>query len=372
MSKLRLLFIHPHLFRTHADPRCQGVGRNSTRNAASSDLEHFGTQGISPLQLANAHDNIVAPILDSLLPQPHLQPAPQWSGALTKGDQLSAAYLKLLIYAATNNLAGVEVLVTLPMMYDYLNPMIAKFLEMNAKGMAFLGFTKANPSLKPMAETFFRCAVYMGDSGAIRALCQCKELGIDVNTQVIAVQGRRYSPLEIAAQRRFLHATEVLICLGADLHQTFEIVEKPDMDVDGILDRNVRSRSPRGALEHAVHQEPIHAPMDRNIVTCLLQHGGTIATERLLRLLKHGLLDCVQIIVEYRLPDDHSEWTQKGLFHTLLQKMSHEACIRVIKQMQAVGVDYNIAVFVDKDKPVVIVPRHPPHYDRRRNRARRL
>lgn len=304
---------------------------------------------------------MVAPILNSLLPRSHVQPAAQSSRALTKGDQLSTAYLKLLIYAATNNLAGVEKLVTLHLMYDYLNPMIAEFLEMNAKETAIPGSTKANPSLKPMAETFFRSAVYTGDADTIRSLCHCKELGIDVNTQVITIEGRQYSPLEIAAQRRFLHATEVLICLGADVHQTFQNEWQNDMDEDKILDRNVLSRPPRGAFEHAVHQEPIHAPMDRNIVTCLLQNSGTIATERLLQLLNRGLLDCVQIIVDYRLHSEHAEWAQKGLFHTLPQKMSHEACIRLLEQMQAVGVHYNVAVLVDTKALVYVMPRHPPH-----------
>lgn len=150
-----------------ADDR-SGIGSNSQGQNAPSEsafrhddgsntIDSFATSPHDGSILVSAtRDRIIRPILEALLPRSIVdKDFTETSGGSAQARQLSSAYLKLLTYAATNNLAGIDGLVSLPMMFDYLKPMMLLSFNEHAGDVMPKSRLSDIASMEPMAETFF-------------------------------------------------------------------------------------------------------------------------------------------------------------------------------------------------------------------------
>jgi hypothetical protein len=180
---------------------------NSFRQLHSSDNDSAISERLSS-HVATSYSQIVGPILESLFPRAiiDVKPSARCTGS-SECQQYSLDYLRLLTYAAANNLAGVQGLVSLPMMFEYLRPMM---LSPHSQEVHALVKVASFPSAGPMAETFFRCAIEAGDVSAVGSLCCSTEIELNANDQVCVSNGTRYTPVERAAALHHLALTRFL------------------------------------------------------------------------------------------------------------------------------------------------------------------
>ena len=152
------------------------------------------------------------PLMESLFPRELVE---EHTVALTlstpQREHISSVYLKLVIYAATNNFAGVDGLISRTMMHKYLRSAMMISLGHGTSAVTRWSPLYGMPSAKPMIETFFRCAIEVGDAKAVRYLLLSPEARIDVNEQVCVADGIQYTPVERSAVLHHVILTRLLV-----------------------------------------------------------------------------------------------------------------------------------------------------------------
>lgn len=297
---------------------------------------------------------VIRPIIESLFPRAAIDdklPA-QCTGS-SKDQQYSLDHLRLLTYAATNNFAGVQELVSLPMMYEYLKPMM---LSLHSPETHALVKVASFPSTKPMVENFFRCAVEAGDDRAVRALCSSSELALNPNDQICGPNGTRYTAVERAAELKHLTLTKLLVAMGVDVNKTYQDTQ--------YLARGAREGldGPRiGALEWALHDcKPTSLILD--LVSALLQVGGSLRPGCIEPFLRPEWAQLLQLLIPIFISEYHRSWNEMSLFHQAAHQLDQDTLLFMYRQMHSVDADFGYMYWSDKLAPVAnTIWRAPSH-----------
>lgn len=286
----------------------------------------IGADPVDTQQIAPFHDNVIQPLLESLLPWSAVAKYSKSSSLRPTDRELSEAYLKLISLAASNNFAGVEGLVSLRDMYYYFKPIFTQLLQSRANLRLPLVAVNVLPrmaSLRATAETFFRSAVEAGDAEAVRSLV-LHSRSIDVNDQVCLAEGLRLTALERSAQLRYVSLTKCLLNLGADVNKHGE---------------STGART--GPLEHSLGIAFIDTHDSRHLrcacnhlelIRILVDAGGRIRQKIFQEMIHRSheeLLGLLMPVVDC-CPND---LVVKGVFHLLFTVMSNEFLLDLLQNL---------------------------------------
>ena len=321
--------------------------------------EQLGSIGLPDHgQMLVTYTTTMLPLLESLFRRGDVQRLIPDSSADTEEQQQqqSSAQLQFLVYAASNNFAGCSA-PNLTVMYSYLKEIL--HLVPSSSNALTRGFHLLDiPSAKPMAETFFRCAIEAGDDKAVRSLLLWQNAGISPNDQVCDIEGARYTPVERAAVLQHLMVTMALIEFGADVNKTHS------------HDRNhgAYKNLPCGALEHAIQGGPCRdqgAKME--LLKFILRSGGNLGCRCLKGTLSREPTEVVRLLLFSTIREHHHQYTEKAVFHEAIHCCASGLVQDLIREMPLIGADMNSS-FVDltdndfkrNGLPVWFIARFPP------------
>lgn len=175
----------------------------------------------APPDLAKVYHTEVIPRLRSILPEAEI---PQTD--LVTTSQCSNMHLRLLIYAVTNNLAGLHNWTgrasASVFILEYLERLSADLLRAYKDSWMRQALFRDFPSMRPLTETLFKAAVAVGNLAVARQILFWPESGVNVNKAVILGEhnSAQFTALEFAAQRQDLPLVMLLVEHGADLQGT--------------------------------------------------------------------------------------------------------------------------------------------------------
>lgn len=253
---------------------CPGLSTTFNSGIQSNQQSGFVQSPDHQQVLANYRTTML-PLLESLLPRRDLQrliPDPL-ADPRQQQQQQSSAQLQFLVYAASNNFAGFPA-PDLAMMYSFLEEIVHCIPSSSnaiSRGFQLLDI----PSAKPMAETFFRCAIEAGADIATRKLLLWQDAGISANDQVCDVGGTRCTPVERAAALQHLAVTETLIEFGANVNKSYQRPYTRRRD-----DENYR-HYPCGAIEHAIQGDCRDKGAYMELLSVILRSGGDLSSNHL-------------------------------------------------------------------------------------------
>jgi hypothetical protein len=209
------------------------------------------------------------PVIEGLFPRELVEEHRKALASSTpQREHISSAYLKLVIYAATNNFAGVDGLILPTMMHKYLSSVMTMSLSHGTSTITRWSPLYGASSAKPMAETFFRCAIEAGDVEAVRYLLLSPEAHIDVNEQVCVADGMQYTPVERSAALHHVALTRLLVDVQADVKKTCNNDDKYMYRYDPLRCS--------GALDWALLRCCQGEDVSLELVNTLLQAGGSV------------------------------------------------------------------------------------------------
>lgn len=273
--------------------------------------------------------------------------------------QCSTTHLKLLTYAGSNNLAGMDdpqgrasANVSILQYYERLSASL--FRDYEITHIASTLFSNVI-SMRPLAETLFKAAVGIGNVEIVKRILSWPESSLNVNDVVIIEDssGVPFTALEFAAHCQNLPLVELLIDNGADLNgyrpRSYSnavrmIEQEPSMEGRSIA----AEAQVRGSLECALcprlpNDEWWRPPdYDPHLISHLVEHGARVQPmkngrpcEYLLHqmlLPKHG---CTVDLLVSRLinsANQHS-WMDSGFFHVAFDNLEQAVLHRLLDYM---------------------------------------
>ncbi|KAK3113653.1 hypothetical protein LTR53_008866 [Teratosphaeriaceae sp. CCFEE 6253] len=281
-------------------------------------------------------------------------------------DRYNTAELHFLTYAVMNNLAGISQSMCLISIYKYLESVSAFF----GHGPGALSVRSARASLlyaKPLAETFFRCAIEAGDCKAVYQLLGLPELELDVIKHVCMVEGRAYTAVERAAAHHDVSMVKMLISVRADVNKSSQKRRTQILRNDGhnaIYEEVSRERLPpsSGALECAIEAYQRASNAGLETIRALLQAGGTFHPDSLLIFLTEEAADAALLLITARIATEHQVWLANGVVHESLRRLGAAMSSDICGVLARVGIDFDSKLSEYESAYVWQVPLSPTRH----------
>lgn len=125
-------------------------------------------------------EDVVLSHLQSLLPSATLQKLlPDPSPDEFEYQWYSLAQIDFLTYVASNNLAGMDRITGLKLIYDYLREPLYGIVTNTSSTLCRSMTLATTLAAKPIAETLFRGAIEAGDDRTVQMLLSVRELSLD-------------------------------------------------------------------------------------------------------------------------------------------------------------------------------------------------
>ncbi len=272
-----------------------------------------------------------------------------WNSALTSilpkslaenGLHFLAPVLRRFLFSVANNFAGLGAFRT-----GDIIPYLQK--EGDAKHYQLIRSAPGYSS-RMITQTLFKAAIEAGNAGFVDLLLRQLPATIDVNKQVLCVDGLHCTPIERATVLQHVHVVEILLEHGA--HITVP-AEEP-------YERRLRTfRGCGGTLDCAVtgmHMERYHwtgrsVRLDHRhrIFKRLLDAGGDLGLACLSRLIEWGEGELVAMVAFANAPKDTAKWCKWckwGLLTNAVTFLDDENSIAIISTMVRNGADLNYDV----------------------------
>ena len=128
-----------------------------------------------------------------------------------RSDSTVPRLLRLLLFAITNNFAGV----------DRLQPVeVVEYLKRQANTRLLQSILNTSgPGSEAFAENLFSAAIESGDARTVEVLLQ---KGLNPNDLMCTVNGRNFTPIERSSNLRNIEITRLLLRAKADVNKTFK------------------------------------------------------------------------------------------------------------------------------------------------------
>ncbi|CAK1364237.1 unnamed protein product [Cercospora beticola] len=273
--------------------------------------------------------------------------------------QCSTTRLKLLTYAASNNLAGMDdqqgrasANVSILQYFESLSANLFRAYENTYLGPTLFS---NDISMRPIAETLFKAAVGTGDVGVVRQILSSPECSLKINDVVVIEEssGVPFTALEFAAHCQNLALVELLVDNGADLDGYRTRLCSNKVRVIGenasMKGRSIAAEARvRGSLECALCPRLLNdewwSPPGYNpdLISHLIECGARIQP------VKDGW-PCEYLLHQMALPDHDStvdllvsrlinsanqrSWMDSGFFHVAFDNLEQAVLHRLIDYM---------------------------------------
>nr|POF17867.1 isoform 2 of ankyrin-3 [Quercus suber] len=279
----------------------------------------------------------VLPVLQAVFPQSCIR------YGVNDADQLSKNHMQLLIYAMTNNLAGLDPRVSLRMIYDYLKDPLARLLQSNAVVNSQLGISIDAPAFQSMMEIYFRCAIEAGDTRAVEYLLENPDVDIEVNQQNVMVEGVQYTVIERSAKLQHLEMTRLLLVFGADPNKSHGT-----WLYDGFHSHVCHSGQPKceymttaGAMNCAMEGHTSRSPVGYDLVRILLENGSMVSNWWLCKIIFEEDVFMMDVLLRYGLQSHFKRWVKNRFLHAAVTRLHVRQLSELFIQLRACGFDFS-------------------------------
>ncbi|KAK4556072.1 hypothetical protein LTR86_006768 [Recurvomyces mirabilis] len=299
-----------------------------------------------PQDVVARYESEILPIARALFPASALEP----QEPMTIG-KLSRMHLRLLIYALSNDFAGLRPHTTLKTLHEYIKEPMTIWLD-EAMRPGF--YTSGLLSMAPLAEGLFTCAVEAGDMDTVARLLSKRGPGVDVNAHFCNVDGVRYTAIERSAGLQHLALTNLLLEVGADANKTLNEVpptsRRPRRGYwdarDTIYSRSSLSKLPKpcGALECAIRGYSKGSQLGRDLVLTLSQAGATVDFETMFLMIDSDEDDILEVILRACLVHSYESWSYAGFFFRFARRASTPLLNLVLHELINQRMDLDVAL----------------------------
>ncbi|KAI1376616.1 ankyrin [Hypoxylon crocopeplum] len=297
--------------------------------------------------------------LDSIFPRSQQN---QRSSNLARSSQemLEIEVPRLLLFSAANGFVGMD---------DIPIKAVLGFLNHNNNVASLLSrFFRETPGhvAKSLAENLFRAAIESDDHQATRFFLETRL--VDVNKVVCFAKGRKYTPLERAAELQELKVVHELLQFKPDANLTFLSPAKNSFDYN-IDYENTYFRGPLACLTCGFFEynfgKPYHGviPLEfLGTVDALIEAGAKIHSSYI----EHALLAFVRVDLAKKLlfkltPNDHSMIMsdKSGILRRIAQAFSdedaNEAIMKIISDCEKTECRQCLSRFPEEFDAAIIV-----------------
>lgn len=116
----------------------------------------------------------------------------------------------------------------------------------------------------------------------------------------------------------------------------------PDVNKSyGEKDKFRVSTVPLGALEWTLHVCKQTNSINLELADVLLQAGGTICAQSMIKILESGCDELMRLLVSARIRDCHLAWNEESFFHRAAQSMDSDTVVAMFREMHLVGADFS-------------------------------
>lgn len=173
---------------------------------------------------------------------------------------------------------------------------------------------------KSLADNLFRAAVEACDEQAVIIILQTTRNSpnaIDPNEIVCKLEGRLYTPIELAAKFRHLGIVKTLLAANADVNKT----------------HNEDKHSDHGALELAVRKWGTQEAVDIKLVRTLLDCHAEVRVDLVCAAVRWGQPDLLRELV-FRLPrESHRYCFESSMLSDSAQYLENSLATQIVKQI---------------------------------------
>ncbi|KAK3674475.1 hypothetical protein LTR78_005561 [Recurvomyces mirabilis] len=317
-----------------------------TRTAHSASTAVIQSNLAPPPDVVARYAFEILPIAQALFPKSALE----LQEPMTVG-KLSRIHLRLLIYALSNNYAGLRPHTPLNILHEYIKEPMTIWLNQTLQPDFRMG---SHLSMAPLAEGMFTCAVEAGDVDAVARLLSPTGPGLDVNVHFCNVDGVRYTAIERSAGLQHLALTKLLLKVGADVNKTLNGATltsgRPRSGYwsawDTFYSRSSLPKLPKpcGALECAIRGYSKDSQLGHDLVLLLSEARALVGSETMFLMVDIGEDDILEIILSAGLAPSYESWSYAGFFFQFAKRASTPLLDLVLHELVKNKVDLDVAL----------------------------
>ncbi|SMR61127.1 unnamed protein product [Zymoseptoria tritici ST99CH_1E4] len=288
---------------------------------------------LAPASAIKGFKRTMLPRLRALFPES----AVSHSSQLTLSD-LSRYNTRWLTSVGVNGCVGqYRVAPVTKAVYNYLKLPMMTLLERESRTIAEQSLLLDMPYSQPLAETFSRGAVELGDIEAVERLLRCSRFEICPNDQKIIVDNHSYTAIERAAFLQHFRLTLLLASYGADLNKSYR---KPGGSFK--LHRIPPSHRAQvtGAVANAIDGHDMPSSIGSSLVGALLDRGATVRSEGLKKVAATEDHVMMEVLLHGGLRQHLHEWASNRFLHAAFATLPLASLIKIVTQLLTYDFDF--------------------------------
>jgi hypothetical protein len=180
---------------------------------------------------------------------------------------------------------------------------------------------------KAIVRNLFKGAIEAGDATVVKLLLQDSAANIDPNTEVCHVSALKFTPIERASALRHEGVADTLLQYHVDVNKIYDNVCRLEPALTCL----------HGALAYATCDSMKFAKyekVNRDIFGMLLNAGGNVSHQELMRMIEQHDDEYVVRIMRARIQENHEMWNKKGVSGpAAFQLLRVDTCKEIVQLM---------------------------------------